>query len=381
MPVCAGLAQGDPLSALLFSAAIACTLRILRLDAPDTAAFAYVDDIVLVASRQHMLPAFRRLQALLANLHLQVQPQKTLLWHCPADAPFARAISAAIGCQSTAEGLLVCGMPLQVSEDTEIPLGDETYVGTFLAAKLRNIDERLTHLISLCEFFPQQEGPQVIMTILRSAYPGLIMHLLRSCRFSDIKPWTELLLDEMMRQHVSATLHLPPLSASQWAIASLPPLYGGAGLADLSALAPAARASSLAQMPMHNPLLAPVVRDLYEHDAEELHARITALTRCPAATLLRPHADAHHPRSPKAVLKRILTHYHQTKVQELDAAFSTDEQGWSYRWRSAIGTLHHLKPQPSKACMQWISATPMLATLAMPALVLRLAKAAWCARS
>ena len=124
-------------------------------------------------------------------------------------------------------------------------------------------------------------------------------------------------------------------------------------------------------MPIQNPLLAPVIRDLYEHEAEELHARITALTRCPAATMLRPHADAHHPRSPKAVLKRILTHYHQTKVQELEAAFNTDEQGWSYRWRSAIGTLHHMKPQPPEACMHWISAAPMLATLAMPAPVLR----------
>ena len=81
LPVYEGVAQGDPLSALLFGTCVGLILRECQQALPAFKAYCYMDDIVAVAPADMILPVFHLLEKELGHYNLQVQAAKTTLWY------------------------------------------------------------------------------------------------------------------------------------------------------------------------------------------------------------------------------------------------------------------------------------------------------------
>ena len=94
-----GLAQGDPLSAMLFCITLGHAMDTLIRDRPEVTYGAYVDDVVLAAPPSHLDLVFADASAHLARYGLLLQPTKSVLWQTvPAPAQLQlRALEPLMG--------------------------------------------------------------------------------------------------------------------------------------------------------------------------------------------------------------------------------------------------------------------------------------------
>ena len=89
-----GVAQGDPLSSLLFGVGLALALQRAMREAEHRRAAAYMDDMVLVAPTCHLLAYYHAVCKHLQPLGLMVQPNKTnLVGRGPSSPGLQRALS------------------------------------------------------------------------------------------------------------------------------------------------------------------------------------------------------------------------------------------------------------------------------------------------
>ena len=115
--VTCGVAQGDPLSSLLFASALTMVLVRSAQLGTDRTTCAFMDDMVLASKGPDMIPHYETVRRELRRLGLQVQPEKTVLLAAPSQKHLAEVVAAEVGCKISHSGLLICGQPLAPGED------------------------------------------------------------------------------------------------------------------------------------------------------------------------------------------------------------------------------------------------------------------------
>jgi hypothetical protein len=235
-----GVRQGDPLGPALFALAIHhCLQRAaelfqegvqLREDELIGEILAYLDDLFLMGPIERVAAAYRRLRADLAQLGLEVQPAKCVLY-CPGGVPEDLPEEFS-GMRRTDAGLEVLG----------VPLGTPDFVREHVAAALVHHQRGLEELHGL-------KDSQMAFLLMRQCVAGRPDFL---CRLLDpSQQWLDALqgFDEALWIHLRRLLGWRPgdpdpsgATAQVWAAARdqsfLPVGSGGLGLRSASLLAP-----------------------------------------------------------------------------------------------------------------------------------------------
>ena len=111
LPIFDGLPQGDPLSCLLFSYCFTVMLKESLLLHPDCKAAAFIDDAVVSAKPELILPLLGTLQDKLGHLQLKINASKTQVWAPATAAAGTSVLAEALELKYQREGFLICGQP------------------------------------------------------------------------------------------------------------------------------------------------------------------------------------------------------------------------------------------------------------------------------
>jgi hypothetical protein len=227
----AGVRQGDPCGPLFFALALQPVLEATLAAEADADLLAYADDVTLQGTSDAVAQAFAVMQRELARIGLAVNSAKTRAYSVDADA--ARTLATRLGCQASADGLIVAGTPL----------GTETFVHAYTAARCTETERCISELLE-CDLTPQES-----FLVLHGSLQHREEHLLR------VTPWAQL-------QHHLPALEQRLLQAAQLIVGlsdsevgpqhkqqlQLPHRHGGMGLVSFSEpLADAAFVSAAAQ--------------------------------------------------------------------------------------------------------------------------------------
>ena len=127
-----GLAQGDPLSAMLFCVTLSHAMDTLTQDCPEVAYGAYVDDVVMTACPASLDRVFTRATDHLAKYGLILQLAKSVLWQTVPVPAHLRPLMS----ESPVKGLIICGHCLADVDQDELPLRPDDFCGAWLICKL-----------------------------------------------------------------------------------------------------------------------------------------------------------------------------------------------------------------------------------------------------
>jgi hypothetical protein len=212
-----GVRQGDPCGPLLFALALQPILEAVCVAEDDAAVLAYADDVTLQGSSEAVARAFEVLQQELAHIDLTVNSAKTQVYG--VDTSAARALAARLGCQASADGLIVAGTPL----------GTDAFVHAYTSARCTETERCIGELLE-CDLTPQES-----FLVLHGSLQHREEHLLR------VTPWAQLQrhLPALETRILQAAQHIVGLSDSEVEPhhrqqLQLPHRHGGMGLVHFS---------------------------------------------------------------------------------------------------------------------------------------------------
>ena len=231
-----GIPQGDPLSSVLFSLTFSQALTCL--DATDSRPSlgtldAYADDAILSTTPSDAGPAFLRWRDRLAELGLELNPAKTAVWQPDASGlPASLSPFLPASC-FTSSGLTLCGLPLDASTDPlrfDLPLGDSSFLHSFLSHQLVVLRNRLSMLEAFVDFHgPASPALHLALTLLRCNIQHSWAHLWRFLPPPLAQPHAAL-IDELLMQHFTRLTAIPTTMPLTRDILNYPLAQGGLNL-------------------------------------------------------------------------------------------------------------------------------------------------------
>ena len=252
-----GIPQGDPLSTLIFAAAMTLAITGALGDGTAVRNVSYIDDTLLMGAANEVADAHDRLAARLRPTGLELQPTETKVWapdmeHLMADPRLAHLERQ----NPSGGGLLILGEALGADAEEAQVLGAPLFVHAHLRKIADLIGQDCLKIQHLPEHLVAQEARmQLGFALLQRTLPSRILHLLRGQATDHTTELCESLTTQM-RLTLRSWLGHPALTAAHWNLAHLPITAGGLGLPDLHALALAARTAALATIPGAEPLAA-----------------------------------------------------------------------------------------------------------------------------
>jgi hypothetical protein len=160
--------QGDPFGPLLFALGLQPILGAACVAEDDADVLAYADDVMMRGSPEAVARAFEVLQQELAHIDLIVNSAKTRVYR--VDASAARALAAHLGCQASAECLIVAGTPL----------GTDAFVHVYTSARCTETERCIGELLK-CDLTPQKS-----FLVLHGSLQHREKHRLR------VTPWAQI---------------------------------------------------------------------------------------------------------------------------------------------------------------------------------------------
>ncbi|CAK9043080.1 Retrotransposable element [Durusdinium trenchii] len=242
-----GIPQGDPLSALVFACLLRLALGDLRSDTEtcdivygrDYHVLAYADDVVMVIEPDCLHVVWEKWKASLAQHHLQVQPDKTVLFHPSGIGPPPGGELADVWRhQGTTDGVVLCGYPIwdeQAGSESHpaIPVGQPRFLTEYLEKQLLVVQARLNALSTLPGQLHGEDTQHIATYLLRSSVLAKHVHLLRAIPTPLILKWARQ-VDDAVRECVTRLLDLPALNNVQETLLTVPVSFGGLGFHSLA---------------------------------------------------------------------------------------------------------------------------------------------------
>ena len=251
-----GLPQGDPLSAIIFSAVMALQLQEWSAPAEGTILKAcYVDDTIIGVHPTQLAEAMISLKNHFQSIGLTIQPAKTRIWadpHLRGQNLLQDAIAEAhLPIEVLREGITICGQAFGDDSLQESPFGDTGFIQEWLRKIQEQLQQRLRKLLSLPRVAADSAPSiQVTALLLRAMWPGAVVHLLRSLPTHITQAWAEE-LDGMFVTAFKELMQIEALTPHHRAILSLPVPTGGFALPKFQSLAKCARLAAITTLPAH----------------------------------------------------------------------------------------------------------------------------------
>ena len=189
-----GIPQGDPLSSLAFAITLARPLQELRDTHPDASAVAYADDVLLDGPEPSIHRVLNDWHHLIGAMGLRLNPDKTTVWSPALTTLPPRLAEACPNATFTSEGLLLCGIPVDVLDELPpegaFPLGRPTFTQTMLERLRRKLQIRLGALAALIDALgPSSPALHLAIQILRVNLQSSFVHVFRAVSWG-IPPMT-----------------------------------------------------------------------------------------------------------------------------------------------------------------------------------------------
>eukprot|EP00971_Amphidinium_carterae_P348121 6490332-Amphidinium_carterae.1 len=211
----------------------------MRLSAcPGIDILAYADDIILVLHPSLATGAWELWKRVLAQHHLQVQSEKTVVYHPQGSGPIDGELQRVFMQQPSKTGLVLCGLPIwdkrSGSEDTPaIPFGSREFVSSYLTSQAQVFEGRLQALVSLQESLESEAAQHMALYLLRSSVLAKHIHLLRAIPTPLLLGWARR-ADEHVQLALTRILDLPDLAPEKAEALQLPVSCGGLGFHSLA---------------------------------------------------------------------------------------------------------------------------------------------------
>ena len=252
-----GIPQGDPLSTLIFAAAMTLAITGALGDGTAVHNVSHIDDTLLLGAADEVAEAHDRLAARLRPTGSELQPTKTKVWSPNMENVMANQRLAHLERQNpSGGGLLIVGEALGAEDEEAQVLGTSPFVHAHLRKIADLVAQDCVRIQHLPEHLVAQEaGMQLGFALLQRTLPSRTLHLLRGQATEHATELCETLTTHM-RTVLRNWLGHPALTAANWGLAHLPITAGGLGLPDLQALALAARTAALATIPNEGQLAA-----------------------------------------------------------------------------------------------------------------------------
>ena len=349
-----GVAQGNPLSAWLFSCALTLTLR--ETCATSAAKFVgYIDDTILYGSAADIDCLWPLLEPALAQLGLLLQPAKSLAFSPLKEDAQRLAPRVASHVESwTDQGIEICGHALADCSEV-IPTGGDLYINTWLHRHLERIDAWLQKLLSL-EPLLGCHSKALVSHMILVTFPARVLHLLRGIAEHHIASFVEE-LDSLLRRTWATLFQLPFLNACQWRLLCCNRSYGDFGFRSCYDLAAIARVTSLAQSPTEG-AAAPYFQACFEREVAALALRVDCGPSHSVLALVRQSFHATDVTSVKSLQRRLCAlldrQNARTLATELAAAHPVMEYHMLNLW--AVESLDSAPDQ--KGMASWFDSLP-----------------------
>ena len=253
-----GLDQGCPASPALFAAAMRQTIDLMEswlaaCDAPlpglragAGGVAAYLDDLTLVVPRYRASEALDVAEASCAVVGLSLNVDKTSIWPVYGGAPDTGRAGTIWAAGPKNDGVVLCGAPVarppgerdDCMQDWAhaTPLGDDPFSAQYLAQHETRLLAYLHKIAAVpTECGNGRPGAQTALALLRHCGGSRVAHLLRLVNPDTVANFARA-TDEHLHATLATILGLPPLTATQRRMASLPLAMGGMGIGGLHAI-------------------------------------------------------------------------------------------------------------------------------------------------
>ena len=346
-----GIPQGDPLSTLIFAAAMTLAITGALGDGTAVQNVSYIDDTLL-------LEAHDRLAARLRPTGLELQPTKTKVWAPNMANLLANPRLAHLERQNpSGGGLLIVGEALGADDEEAQVLGTSPFVQEHLrkiTALVAQDCVRIQHLPD--HLVAQEAGMQLGFALLQRTLPSRILHLLRGQATEHTAELCETLTTHM-HMVLRNWLGHPALNAANWRLAHLPITAGGLGLPDLQALALAARTAALATIPNEGQLAA-YKEDLLDREGPALLHQLQARLAHPVAELVGDLRHMPAGKSTRQLSRKLMHSIHQHSVRTLRRTEEDMSAAMRHAWARNRATDGGTAASVYTGQGAWLRATP-----------------------
>ena len=353
-----GIPQGDPLSTLIFAAAMTLAITGALGDGTAVQNVSYIDDTLLLGEAAAVAEAHDRLAARLRPTGLELQPTKTEVWAPNMENLLANPRLAHLERQNpSGGGLLIVGEALGADDEEAQVLGTSPFVQEHLrkiTALVAQDCVRIQHLPD--HLVAQEAGMQLGFALLQRTLPSRTLHLLHGQATEHTAELCETLTTHM-QMVLRSWLGHPALNADNWRLAHLPITAGGLGLPDLPALALAARTAALATIPNEGQLAA-YKEELLDREGPALLHQLQARLAHPVAELVGDLRHMPAGKSTRQLPGKLMHSIHQHSVRTLRRTEEDMSAAMRHAWSRNRATDGGTATSAHTGQGAWLRATP-----------------------
>ena len=229
-----GIPQGDPLSSLAFAVALARPIRDLQVEHPTVGVAAYADDVLLDSTTADVHRVVNSWHNLIGSAGLRLNPNKIAVWGPNLESMPPRLAEACPSATFSRDGVVICGIPVDTSddlpEDAAQPLGTEQFTAAFLAQMRNKLLIRLGALAALIDALgPSSPAAHLAVHILRVNLQTAFVHIFRACHWTAVHAWAGQLQNDV-QQWLADILHCPWGGPATQLTLAMPLRFAGLGI-------------------------------------------------------------------------------------------------------------------------------------------------------